>query len=244
MTAAAPPPRLSILVPTRGDPDCLGPFLDSLSKTTADPSGLEVVLCYDRGTERLRPLPVNLRIVETEVAPGQPMGSLNRACYAASSGVFLMLGNDDILVETRDWDVLLMGAMTHFRDGVSLIHVNDGVFKENMCCFPMMSRLAVDIIGEICPAAYRRFAIDDHILDIFARLRKLGENRHLFIEEVVFRHENEAYRGVDDMGNLQVELDPQIAKVDAASFERLAPARHAAAERLFAFIQQMAQQAQ
>jgi len=233
-------PRLSLLVPTRGDPGDLGPFLESLARTTADPAALEVVLCYDRGTPRFRPLPETLTVVETEVAPGQPMGSLNRACFDRSSGLFLMLANDDIRVETPQWDLKLLEAMTHFRDGIALIHVNDGVFGPNMCVFPMMSRLCVSVIGEICPAAYRRFGIDDHIVDIFQRLRRLGENRHLFVEDVLFRHENPAYGGVDDKGELVARLDPRIAELDAASLKRLEPNRQAAAERLMAFIQSAA----
>lgn len=235
--------RISLLVPTRGEPAKLFKFLGSLAQTTADPDQLEVVLCYDAGVERQSAAyPAKIKVVETHMPPGFPMGSLNLACYAASSGLFVMLLNDDVEVQTEGWDQKLLDAMLRFRDGISLIHVNDGVFGEKMCVFPMMSRLCAEIIGGICPSEYWRFGIDDHVTDVFKRLTALGEQRHLYLKDIVFFHENEAYEGVDDQGQLRVRLDPAYADQDAATFQAFTSKRQEAAERLLAFIQQ--QQAQ
>src|SRR4051812_23389179 len=98
------PVQLSLIVPTRGRPDALGRFLDSLYRTAADLSRIEVVLVVDSdAVPAVAPLPG----LATNVVAGPPhrtMGQLNRAGCAAARGEFLMLLNDDVVARTPAWD--------------------------------------------------------------------------------------------------------------------------------------------
>ena len=57
-----------------------------------------------------------------------------------------------------------------------------------MCTFPIMTRKTCEILSDPYPKEYDALYIDQHILDIFIRLRHLGENRIFYLENVVFEH--------------------------------------------------------
>ena len=74
-----------------------------------------------------------------------------------------------------------------------MVHVNDLLFRDGLCTFPILSRKACLAVG-ICPACYRRYRIDDHIGDTYHLLSYLGHNRRTYLEDVVFEHNNYGHR--------------------------------------------------
>src|SRR5207249_1333792 len=128
-----------------------------------------------------------LRTVVTP--PGATMGELNRRSFDASSGRFVMLINDDVILRTKNWDRDIYAAFASFGDDVGLIHVNDLLFREKLCTFPILSRDACLEIG-ICPAGYGRYRIDDHIYDTYNILALLGYRRIVYLPDVIFEHLN------------------------------------------------------
>ncbi len=168
----------------------LGDFLESLRATSSDPSRIEVVLCHDADdaeTAAFRYDGLACRRVVAE--PGLTMGALNLRCLSAAGGAWVMLVNDDILVRTPGWDRHMLGLLDGQPDGHLLLHVNDGIFGPKLCTFPMLSRATIGLIG-LCHEGYRRYAIDDHISEIFHILRFLGHDRIRYMADVVFEHLN------------------------------------------------------
>jgi hypothetical protein len=157
------------------------------------------------------------------------MGELNVAGFEASVGAFVMLLNDDVVVQTRGWDAVLLRAASRFPDQIVLVHVNDTLMREHLCTFPLLSRRFCEIVGGICPTTYRRYRIDDHIEDIFNLLAALGERRTVYLPDVIFEHRNAAERpGTERL----YEPDPAILAEDAPRFDALFPARKELALRL------------
>src|SRR5512137_2080561 len=98
-------PQFSFLLPTRGRPDLAKRFLDSVVQTTCRPEDVEVVFCVDEDDEASLNLSCEgLDVKTVTVPPGFAMGALNRTCFEASSGRFVMLINDDVIIRTRGWD--------------------------------------------------------------------------------------------------------------------------------------------
>ncbi|MGA2256524.1 MAG: glycosyltransferase, partial [Thermoguttaceae bacterium] len=162
--------------------------------------------------------------------PGQTMGTLNRACLKASTGRYVVLINDDVIVRTPGWDTTIYRTFAGFGDDIALIHVNDMLFQERLCTFPILSRKACLETG-ICPASYRRYRIDDHIYDTYYLLAYLGHSRIIYLKDVVFEHENYVAEGAahanavntfrTDDGRVYV-LDPEALAADSREFtERL-----------------------
>lgn len=224
------PPTLSLIVPTRGRPDPLRRFLDSLAATTSHPAKLEVILVIDHDDPESHSIShPRLPIRHIVGPPGRTMGELNVAGFEASVGAFVMLLNDDVVVQTRGWDAVLLRAASRFPDQIVLVHVNDTLMREHLCTFPLLSRRFCEIVGGICPTTYRRYRIDDHIEDIFNLLAALGERRTVYLPDVIFEHRNAAERpGTERL----YEPDPAILAEDAPRFDALFPARKELALRL------------
>jgi glycosyltransferase involved in cell wall biosynthesis len=230
MREATARPTLSIIVPTRGRPGQLRAFLESLARTAREPARLEVVLVVDEDdAETLAVEHPGIAQRRVVVPRGLTMGALNARGCAAASGDHVMLCNDDVVVRTPGWDSRIEGVFRSFPDEVVLVHVNDGTFKDSLCVFPCVSRTFVDLAGGICPEAYRRYRIDDHLYNVFDLLAILGEHRIQYLPDVLFEHHNYA---ANLAGQRVYEPDPGIHGEDTALYVAAFPQRKALAVRL------------
>ena len=228
-------PTFSLIVPTRGRPGPLRRFLASVAATASDPEGVEVVLVVDADD------PASAAVVHPRLAlrrvvvpPGRTMGALNQAGYEASAGVYVMLLNDDVIARTSGWDATALACFRRFPDPVALLHVNDTLFRDQLCTFPLTTRAFCEMAGGVCPREYVRYRIDDHIEDVFNLLAVLGERRTVYLPDVVFQHLNTVER---PEGDRVYASDPDVLALDAPRFEALFPARQELALRLLNFIE-------
>lgn len=239
-------PIFSFLIPTRGRPDLVARLFQSIVETTSNLDELEIILVIDDDDELSKAIKderINFKVVV--VPKGLSMGALNQACYQASSGRYIMLMNDDVVLRTSGWDRTVLGAFTQFQDDIALIHVNDLLFRERLCTFPFLSRTACNMIG-LCPEVYRRYKIDDHIYEIYSMLAHLGHKRIIYLPDVVFEHENHATQAgpeaseqhvfVSQDSKLYVPHGPTIEK-DDRDFVELHHERKSAALKLVAHIE-------
>src|SRR5881275_631971 len=112
-------PTFSLIVPTRGRPDQLRHFLDSVAATACHPERIEVVLVID--ADDAASLTVGhpaLGIRRLVGPPGRTMGALNTAGYTASAGDYVMLLNDDVIVRTPGWDATALACFRRFPDPI------------------------------------------------------------------------------------------------------------------------------
>ena len=111
------PPLFSLIVPTRQRTSQLCRLLDSLVATAARPTMVEVVVVVDEDDPESRSFQYDaLPLRKVVVAPGLSMGALNMAGYEASSGRYLMLLNDDVIVRTPRWDETIAACFRDFPD--------------------------------------------------------------------------------------------------------------------------------
>ena len=227
-------PTFSLIVPTRGRKALLRRFLDSLTATATHPETLEVILVVDEDDlESVHFSFSALTLKHVVVSPGLTMGALNMAGYEASSGRYLMLLNDDVVVRTAGWDDTILACLRDFPDDIVLIHVNDTLMQHHLCTFPLVSRTFCELAGGICPRDYLRYRIDDHIEDVFNLLGVLGERRTVYLPEVVFQHDN----FVEQQGHHVYLSEPNILARDAPTFLAFFPQRKELALKLLEHIE-------
>jgi GT2 family glycosyltransferase/glycosyltransferase involved in cell wall biosynthesis len=180
----------SFLMPTRNRTQLVERFLRSVIDTTAQPDRIEVIIAVDEDDPESHKITHETLALKKVILPaGATMGNLNRACFDASSGRYVMLINDDVILRTKEWDLAVAAAFARYRDDVGLVHVNDLLFREKLCTFPILSRKTCLEIG-ICRSEYRRYKIDDDIYAIYNMLAQLGHKRITYLPEVIFEHEN------------------------------------------------------
>ncbi len=228
-------PIFSLIVPTRGRPEQLRRFLDSIARTTHRPESLEIVLVLDADDSASHAVTHSrLTLVRVVGEPGRTMGELNAAGYEASRGQYVMLLNDDVIARTRGWDRIARRCLKLFPDPYVLIHVNDTLMRHHLCTFPLVSREYCELAGGICPREYRRYRIDDHIEDAFNMLALLGVRRTVYLPDVVFEHMNAVEHPT---AGRVYEANPDVLAEDAPLFDALLPERKELTLRILQKIQ-------
>jgi len=209
----------SLIVPTRGRPAELRRLLDSLRHTAQDAASIEVIAIIDEDDLETQAFEyTGLRLERILVSPGQTMGSLNLAGYRVAQGRYLMLLNDDVIVRTAGWDTQLARVFDVHPDGIVLAQVNDLIFRDRLCTFPVLTREFCELSGGICRPEYRRYWIDDHIHHVFDLIHLLGYTRRIFLPDVVFEHLNTSQ---DRSGAVKYIPEPTIHALDNRNFEDL-----------------------
>lgn len=224
----------SLLLPTRGRPASLKGLFESLVNTTSDLSGLEVVLYIDEDDVETRQVGhPSLSLVRLIKPPGAKMGSMNRDCYDASRGSYVMLMNDDVVFRTKGWDNGVLQAFSQFPDDVALVYGNDLHQGKRVPTFPIVSRTVCELIGGICPRDYLNVYIDVHLHDIFKKLARLGHDRLVYLDDVIFEHMHHEV-GKSVMDSIYVKKNE---RADDFVFISLDDERRSQAQRLARYIE-------
>jgi ABC-type polysaccharide/polyol phosphate transport system ATPase subunit len=220
--------RISLLVPTRGRAELAHRFLESVLARSERPDLVEVVLYADEDDPASHNLRVEGLDVRTIVGPRVSMGEYNSACLARARGDIVVLGNDDVVIQTRGWDRKLRELQAAMQDQVYLAYPNDLFKGRRLSSFPILSRRTCELLGEPFPRAYRGAFIDQHLLDLFKRLERHGHPRIVYLEDVVFEHMH--FRS--GKGDFDQVYGNRGRFADDETFLRLRGERSAAAARL------------
>ena len=181
-------PKISFLLPTRGRPELLRRLFQSIVDTTHDPDNIEIVMCLDEDdlqSQRIEEPRLNIvKLLGTR----STMGVYNTKCLNHSSGDIIILLNDDLVMETPSWDRIISDFALTIPDGIFMAYPNDTETRQHMCTFPIMSRKTCEILLKPYPLEYEALYIDQHIFDIFIRLKHLGKNRMFYLDNLIFKH--------------------------------------------------------
>jgi ABC-type polysaccharide/polyol phosphate transport system ATPase subunit len=225
--------RISLLLPTRGRAELLRRFLESVLARSERPELVEVVAYADDDDPASHGFQVEGLEVRTIVGPRVSMGGYNSACFEQSRGDIIVLGNDDVVIQTRGWDRKLREMHAALQDRVYLAYPNDLFKGRALSAFPILSRATCRVLGEPFPRAYRGAFIDVHLLDIFKRLEQSGHSRLIYLEDVVFEHMH--YR--TGKGDYDRTYGARGRFLDDETFLRLRDERSAVAGKLLAAIE-------
>lgn len=179
---------ISLLMPTRGRPALAARFFESVSRTSTRLQEVEVVYYVDDDDKESHDLDVSGVDARCIIGPRTTMGEYNTRCLKAARGDIIVLVNDDIVIRTEGWDEKLRVMDAAFGDGIYLGYANDLFKGSRLCTFPILSKRTCDLLVDPFPSAYVGAFIDYHLLDIFKRLQKVGEDRVRYLEDVVFEH--------------------------------------------------------
>ncbi len=184
----APEITLSILLPTRGRPEGADRLLRSVVEMSADPACIEIILYVDEDDTDSHAIRCEEISVKHIIGSQQSMGGLNTACYRRSTGDIIVPLNDDMVIHTPDWDRRIADIHQRFSDRIYLAYPNDLHAGEAFPSTPILSRTACEILGDPFPEVYRGGFIDYHVMDIFKRLQVLGDDRVVYLKDVVIEH--------------------------------------------------------
>lgn len=179
--------KISLLLPTRGRPSLVRRLFQSVIDHTADLENLEIIMYLDEddsGSHRIEDQRLNIVRI---IGPHTTMGGYNTKCLDCSSGEIIILMNDDLIICTPKWDQVILDFTQSIADGIFLAYPDD-MEKGNLSTFPIMSRKTCEVLSRPFPEQYVDLFIDNHIFDIFIRLKYLGEDRMFYLDKVKLDH--------------------------------------------------------
>ncbi len=172
--------RISVLIPSKRPKD-LERLLESLKRTTFDYNSLELIILRDSTDYSFKRTD---GLVEIYTTPTGRVSDLFEICYLHATGDWILFGNDDVIFETYNWDMIFKAKIMQYPDKIVLFYPNDEIFKGNLACFPLVSAKAMGIAKGIFPMPYQIYKVDDSIQDIFPI------NRRIYVPEIIVKHMN------------------------------------------------------
>lgn len=225
--------KISLLLPTRGRPHLVRRLFQSIVDNTNDLDDVEIIMCLDDDdTECHRIEDPRLNIIQL-IGPRSTMGEYNTNCLNHSSGDVVILLNDDLTINTSGWDRIIADFVRTIPDGIFMAYPNDTECRGKMCTFPIMTRKTCEILSNPYPKEYEALYIDQHILDIFIRLKHLGKNRMFYLKNVIFQHKHFIDGGIRP----DASYSHKKRFSDSMSFISLRHLRQFSAQRLLAAIE-------
>lgn len=224
--------RISLLLPTRGRPELVERFLQSVIAQSTHPELIEVILCVDDDDLKSHGISSNELALKLIIVPRQTMGAYNAICLEHATGEITIAVNDDIIIRTKGWDEKVRALDARYPDGIYLGYANDLFKGRKLCTFPILSRETCAALTDPYPKLYKGAFIDVHLMDIFRRLEKRAYPRMAYAEDIVFEHVH--YRVNPDA--LDETYRERARFADDTTFIVLAASRRLEADRLFARI--------
>lgn len=132
--------RISLLLPSV-DQKKLQNFIKNLQEVSYDFDSLELVIVLDEGNEYTGPMLDNICVVYHPVMDPIYRSKLFETAYRASTADWIMIANDDIEIQTKDWD-----KICDLSNPWRLFYFDDGQFRNTFSCHPLTSRKIWQII--------------------------------------------------------------------------------------------------
>ena len=165
-------PNISVLIPTRERFEYAKKAIDSLRSKAYDALNIEYLLKIDQDDDdsllSLIELPDDCRWVINERRRGYLDMHLyvNELCEIAK-GKLLLLWNDDVFVETENWDKIMLDTLGD--DEVSVLQIKTGTQ------FPCITRKLYDILGH-----FAQHCANDSYIEFV--VKGLGIMKHTDVE--------------------------------------------------------------
>ena len=201
--------KFSLILNSRGRPQLLSNFLDSIVKTTTNINEIEVIvgLDWDDPTVPSSLAAIDAHPFTVPVVGNRPVNLIHalNALAVRASGFYLYILNDDVVFLTSAWDTIAWDTLSTYcknhmdgiiYDGIIYGRTHDlSIDKDKdgkYAAFPIISKKACEILGFCIPtefyslggdvAAYRIYEAVDRVVDLDITLDHV---LHRTIEQVI-----------------------------------------------------------
>jgi len=189
---------ISILTPTRNRPNNCERFIKSIYATASDKTKIELFFYVDNDDPALEQYKSLAAHCDSEYKDfkkvdftfGEPKSvSISWNDLAAkSSGYLMIMGNDDLIYRTANWDSLLIQnlAIRYKEDPYWVSWVNDGINADRHCAFPIIAREWYNTVGYFAPGCFHFGYNDTWVFDIAKRLERTHYINNILVEHMHF----------------------------------------------------------
>lgn len=169
-------------------------MLESIKLTKSNETNIEIIFRADETDELLNNNVFMMKCFEyidirlyinflfgPETFPD--LGTLWNEAYKECTGDYIQYGGDDLVYETKDWDIKVVNGFAKFSDEIVLVWASDSSFGSSLATHGFLSKKWVDTLGWVFPPNKMTYANDNMIHNIAAKLSRL-----FYIGEVNIKH--------------------------------------------------------
>ena len=155
----------------------------------------------------------------------------NISCYFnelfhCCHGDYIIAGNDDIEFVTQDFDAIIHEKMAEYLkdkpDGIAMGWLDDGLKNRpnnGFCCFPLLTRAAIQALGFIFPVEFPSWESDQNNWLLFNSVNRICYST----KDVAIRHVS-YHCGLRDRDSVSMRVE-QLAKKTDRSYQHWGDAR-------------------
>jgi len=184
--------KLAILTPTRGRPHRMKTFNDSVRSLANNNDNVIIYYYIDNDDPKLEEyktidiLHRDKSVFHVDIPQSISISWNIIAKQAIDDGAdVLIMGNDDLVYETQNWDSLLEVELQKFPDNIYCMWMNDRLAQGKWCAFPIVSKEWFNCLGYFTPGIFKFGYNDTWVWDIGKKL-----NRCHYIPHIIARHDH------------------------------------------------------
>lgn len=189
--------NFSIVLASRDRPELLNNLLKSIRDNTENINQVEVLVGIDHDDTTTQ----NVVKILTDSYPFMQFHSRKRSSWLNrdylnwlynefSKGDYIIVCNDDVVFETKNWDIIMLAKLNSYLadkpDGIVYGYINDALINRQglgYCCFPLISRAAAEAAGFAIPPEYPAWSADVALWRVYSALNRICD-----ISEVMIKH--------------------------------------------------------
>lgn len=171
----------SLILPSLGESYKVKRFLDSVERTTSDLNNIEVLFAIDEGkTEIVRFVEDQGYSFKIKFYQRPVTDNFSNDYYnwltSRSQGMNVWACNDDMWILTNWWDDIIRDKIARYRWNVYLVDTKDktrDIVNKGFCCFPIVSREAINEIGFMFYPQIRIYPADKAIYGLYKEVGRI-----------------------------------------------------------------------
>ena len=188
--------NIAILTPSRQRPGKLDRLIDSVYETASKKNSIRMYNYIDTDDPRMQQYtnnnlasdfsPTVFNVYDKPQSVSKSWNVLaEKAMYESKEwgADVLIMGNDDQVYLTKDWDIKLQEEIEKFADDIYCCWFEDLINGKSHCSFPIISKKWYETLGYFTPGVFNFGYNDTWVYDIAKRI-----DRCHFIPEVVVEH--------------------------------------------------------
>ena len=241
----------SLILPTLGDKAKVKMFLDSVERTTRKKSRIEVLFAIDEGKTDIIDFVEKQGYTFPTIFFERPSTSNFSNDYYnwlanRSNGDNIWACNDDIRIRTGWWDDKIREKIDRHQWSIYLVDTKEstrGKINHGFCCFPIISRRAVNELGFFFYPQIRVYPADKIIYELFQNIDRVIDAQDVIINsKYVSEDKNPRMWKIfqEDLkaGLIEINITPEVIKLLMSGKDDAGPKKDSKLRRIINIIRE------
>ena len=180
--------KFSIICPTRNRITNLIRFISSVDNSVSDKSKLEYMFYVDSddsmtqtflAAKKEQDSRVNIVVGERII-----FSQMFNEIASRSTGDILFMTGDDILMQTKNWDLLVEEEFNKVKDKLLVVSTRDGIQNEKIATHSFIGRPWIETLGYLTLGIFPGDYVDNWLTDVARGVNRLVYRDDIFVEHL------------------------------------------------------------